>query len=80
MTSHGYLVGWIEERGSGAVLAAYVGAEAGPDPERGYSGRTPAMCFFRSIETARQWVTSEAEALGLSVRWASSALVGLSRD
>jgi len=65
MPSDGRLVGWIEPREDG-YLAAFVA-------KREAKRRAPATRLFRSPDEARQWVVTEAQAVGAPVEWLASA-------
>ena len=65
MPSDERLLGWIEPREDG-YLAAFV---AKPEADR----RAPATRQFRSSDEARQWVMTEALAVGAPVEWLASA-------
>lgn len=69
MTSRSNLIAWIERRGSGRFVGAFVGEGAGPDPERNFPGRQPATQVFSSRDEASEWINQQAMALGLPVKW-----------
>jgi len=65
MSSDERLLGWIEPHADG-FLAAFV---AKPEAER----RAPATRQFRSPDEAREWVMTEAHAVGAPVEWLATA-------
>jgi len=69
MPSDERLLGWIEPHDDG-YLAAFV---AEPEARR----RAPATRQFRSPDEARQWVMTEARAVGAPVEWMASAAARL---
>lgn len=60
MTSDSVLRAWVEPRGN-ETLAAFIGAKE--------TRRAPATRLCSSSDEARQWIETEAAALGLPVRW-----------
>ena len=65
MPSDERLLGWVEPHEDG-YLAAFV---AKPMAKQ----RAPATRHFRSPDEARQWVMTEADAVGVPVEWLASA-------
>jgi hypothetical protein len=76
MTLSGNLLAWIEPRGAGEFVGAFVGEGAAPDAHRHISGRLPATQVCSSSDEARQWVEDQAAALDLPVKWVSDVPPG----
>ncbi len=65
----GSLLAWIETTNMDLFMAAFVG-EGAVAPNGGKAvGRLPATQACASQEEARDWVETQAEALGLPIRW-----------
>jgi hypothetical protein len=69
MILNGNLLAWIEPRGGGEFVGAFVGEGAAPDARSRASGRAPATQACSSVDEARRWVEDQAAALDLPVKW-----------
>ena len=61
MSLSGKLLAWVEPRASDRYLVSLVGGAA--------PGREPATRLCGSLNEARQWVETEAAALGVPIEW-----------
>jgi hypothetical protein len=72
MVLSGNLLAWIEPRGVGEYVGAFIGEGAVPDARRPKAGRAPATQSCSSPEEARRWVEEQAAEFGLPVKWISN--------
>jgi hypothetical protein len=69
MILDGNLLAWIEPRGTGEFVGAFIGEGAAADAHSRFAGRAPATQACSSLDEARQWVEAQAAALDLPVKW-----------
>jgi hypothetical protein len=69
MMLDGSLLAWVEPRGADEFIGAFVGEGAHRKKGAIGGGRLPAVQHCSSEAEARQWIESEAAALGLPVKW-----------
>jgi hypothetical protein len=73
MILDGNLLAWVEPRGAGEFVGAFIGEGAAADAHSRFPGRAPATQACSSLEEARQWVEDQAAALDLPVKWVRAA-------
>jgi hypothetical protein len=64
----GKIRAWIEHRTKPGVLAAFVGVPGEGDAPL---QRPPATRLCASLDEAKQWIETEARAIGVPIEWAS---------
>jgi hypothetical protein len=71
MMPKGSLLAWIESKGGGEFVGAFVGEDAAPGATRHFPGRAPATGVFHSPHEAIAWLEARAAEFNLPIKWIS---------